>query len=214
MAGSSPAMTMVAKRISDAAIEQLDRHALRCADEADAYARAHRGWLLGELDTLGFELRGDRVDAAHGESEMIEPAIGNCRCPVGAVALRHRRNEDAGAAELEVDARLALLHGADHFGAEHFFEPLRYALRIGGAQVNVVPGDFGHEIFSSLDAFLLSSCAGLTRASMLTCRHISVDAAWIAGSSPAMTDPQTLTFSSATTRPTAARLSMRSLWAV
>ncbi len=50
-----------------------------------------------------------------------------------------RRDENIGAAELQIDALLALLHGPLDLGAEHFFEPLRHAFGIGRAQVNVVP---------------------------------------------------------------------------
>src|SRR5262249_23656407 len=60
------------------------------------------------------------------------------------VAGRDRRDEDVGAAELEVDARLALLHGADHLGAEHAFIPLGGRFGIGGSQMDVIPGVLNH----------------------------------------------------------------------
>ena len=79
------------------------------------------------------------VDAADRETEVIEAAIGYARRRIGAVAVRHRSDEDIGAAKLEIDARLAVLRAAQNLGAEHFLEPLRHGLRIGGAQMNVVP---------------------------------------------------------------------------
>src|ERR1700692_1830281 len=72
----------------DGTVEQLDRHALRGADEADAHARPNRRRLAGELDALGLEIGGDRIDAAHGKPEMIETAVGRGRGSVDAVAGR------------------------------------------------------------------------------------------------------------------------------
>src|ERR1700704_4853298 len=106
------------------AVEQLNRDAFGCAQEGDARARPHRGGLAGELDALGLELGHDRVDAAHREAEMIEALIGRDRGRVDAVAGRHRRAEHIRAAELEVDARLALLHGAAPPGTENPLKPL------------------------------------------------------------------------------------------
>src|SRR5581483_3002903 len=142
MPGTRPGMTD--KDVLDCSIQQLDRDAFRRLDEADSHPRPHRGRLAGEFDALGLEIGCDRVDAADRKPEMIEAAIGDRRRRVGAVTVRHRRDEDVGAAELQIDARLALLHGADDLGAEHFLEPLRHRLRIGRAQVNVIPGEFGH----------------------------------------------------------------------
>src|ERR1700722_10057881 len=135
---------------SDVAIQQLDRDAFRAADEAHPRAGPHRGRLAGELDALGFEICRDGVDAADREAEMIESAIRCGRRRVDAVAGFDRRDEDVGAAEFEIDARLALLHGADHLGAEFLLEPLRHAIRIGGAQMNVVPRILRHWRFSLL----------------------------------------------------------------
>ena len=126
------------------AIEQLDRHPLRRAQEGDAHARPHRGRLPGELDALGLELRDHGVDAGDREPEVIEALVGRDRRRIDAVAGRDWRDEDVGAAELEVDARLALLHGADHLGAEHAFIPLGGRFGIGGAQMDVVPGVLDH----------------------------------------------------------------------
>src|SRR5262249_60704623 len=139
------------KRLSSApmhsgrvAIEQLDRHAFGGAQEGDAHPRAHRGGVTGELDTLGLELGDHGVDAADREPEMIEALVGRDRRRIDAIAGRHRRDEDVGAAELEVDARLALLHGADHLGAEHAFIPLAGRFGIGGSQMDVVAGVLDH----------------------------------------------------------------------
>src|SRR5262249_51179745 len=87
------------------AIEQLDRNPLRSADEADAQARPHGGGLLGELTALGLELGGNRVDAVHPQTEMLEPAIGDFGGWIMPIAFG---DVDIDAADLEVDARLAV----------------------------------------------------------------------------------------------------------
>ena len=58
------------------ALEELDRNALRPSDEADAHAGADSGRLFRELDALGPDLGGDRVDVFNGQPEMIETLIG------------------------------------------------------------------------------------------------------------------------------------------
>src|SRR4051812_25441922 len=130
------------------AVEQLDRDALRGPQEGDAHAGAHRGGLPAELGALGLELGDDRIDAAHHQPEMIEALIGRGRRRVDAVAGGHRRNEDIGTAELEVNARLVPLHGADDLGAEHLFVVAGGRLRIRAAQVDMVVGELGHRLFS------------------------------------------------------------------
>src|SRR5215510_222174 len=75
---------------------------------------------------------------------MVEALIGRPRRGIDAVASRDRGDEDVGAAELEVDARLALLHAADDLGAEYALEPLRGRLRVRAAQVDVIPGVCRH----------------------------------------------------------------------
>ena len=97
------------------------------------------------FDALGLQLGGDRVDAGDRQPEMVEALVRRRRRRVDAVAGLDRGDEDVGAADLQVDARRALLHGADHFGAQHLLEPLRGRLRIGAAQMDVVPGEFGHD---------------------------------------------------------------------
>src|SRR4051794_16158619 len=79
---------------------------------------------------------------------MVEALIGRGGRGIDAVAGCDRRDEDVGAAELEVDARLALLHAADDLSAEHALEPLRGRLRIRAAQVDVIPGVGRHVGFS------------------------------------------------------------------
>src|SRR5438094_9507621 len=85
------------------ALEQLDRNALRPTDEADAHAGPDGGRLLRELDALGPDLGGDRVDVFHGQAEMVETLIGRHRRGVDAVAGGDRRDEYVGAAKLDVD---------------------------------------------------------------------------------------------------------------
>src|SRR4051795_714647 len=81
---------------------------------------------------------------------MVEALIGRGGRGIDAIAGRDRRDEDVGAAELEVDARLALLHAADDLGAEHALEPVRGRLRVRAAQVNVIPGVGRHWLFPSV----------------------------------------------------------------
>src|SRR5262249_47953255 len=117
---------------------------LRPAEEADAHARPNRGRLFGEHDALGLELGGHRVDAADREPEMIKALAGCGRSRIDAVARLDRREEDVGAAELEIDARLALLHRADQLRTKHALEPLSGCLRVRAAQVDMIPGVGGH----------------------------------------------------------------------
>src|SRR6266403_1446993 len=122
------------------ALEQLDRDALRPADETDADARPNGRRLLGELHALGLDLGGHRVDVFYRQPEMIEPLIGRLRRRVDAVAGRNRRDEHVGAAELDVDPPGA----TDDHAAEDIFEPGRGRLRVGTAQMDMIPGDYRH----------------------------------------------------------------------
>src|SRR5258706_9723770 len=81
------------------ALEQLNRDALRAADEADPDSRPNGRRLLRELDALGFDLGGHRVDVFYRQPEMIEPLIGRLRRRVDALAGRNRRDDHVGAAE-------------------------------------------------------------------------------------------------------------------
>src|SRR6185437_10636079 len=103
-------------------------------------------WLLGKLDALRLQIGGDCVYAAYRQAEMIKPLIGRHRRRIDAVAGFDFRNENLCPAQLEIDARLALLRRADHFGAEHALEPLRGRFRIRAAQVNVIPRVIRHDV--------------------------------------------------------------------
>src|SRR5690242_6047821 len=75
---------------------------------------------------------------------MVETLIWRGGRRVDAVSRRNLRGEDHGAAEPDIDARLALLRRADDLGAEHLLEPPCRSLRIGRPQVNMVPGKAWH----------------------------------------------------------------------
>src|SRR5260221_1564847 len=122
------------------ALEQLDRDALRAADEADADSRPNGRRLLRELHALGLDLRGHRIDVFYCQPEMIEPLVGRLRRRVDAVAGRDRCDEQIGSAELDVDPPGA----TDDHAAEDIFEPGRSRLRVGTAQVDMIPGDYRH----------------------------------------------------------------------
>src|SRR5713226_9551109 len=122
------------------ALEQLDRDALRAADEADADSRPNGRRLLRELHALGLDLRGHRIDVFYCQPEMIEPLVGRLRRRVDAVAGRDRCDEHVSAAELDVDPPGA----TDDHAAEDIFKPGRSRLRIGTAQVDMIPGDYRH----------------------------------------------------------------------
>src|SRR6266436_7653309 len=122
------------------ALEQLDRDALRPSDEADTDARPNGRRLLCELHTLGLDLGGHRIDVFYRQPEMIEPLIGRLRRRVDAVAGRDWRDEYVGTAELDVDPSGA----ADDHAAEDIFKPGRRRLRVGTAQVDMIPGDYRH----------------------------------------------------------------------
>src|SRR6266478_2604100 len=122
------------------ALEQLDRDALRAADEADADSRPNGCRLLRELHTLGLDLGGHRINVFYRQPEMIEPLIGRLRRCVDAVAGRDRRDEYVGTAELDVDPPGA----PDDYAAEDIFKPSRSRFRVGTAQVDMIPGDYRH----------------------------------------------------------------------
>src|SRR5258706_15476886 len=85
------------------ALEQLDRDALRAAEEADADARPNGRRLLRELHALGLDLGGHRIDAFYRQPEMIDPLIGRLRRRLHAAAGRNPREEHVGTAELDGD---------------------------------------------------------------------------------------------------------------
>src|SRR5258708_34892718 len=148
---------------SGIAVDQLDRDPLRRAQEGNTHAGANRGGLPAELGALGLELGDDRIDAAHQEPEMIEALIGRNRRRIDAVARRHRRDEYIGAAKLEVNARLAALHGADHLGAEHAFVVAGGRLRIRAAQMDVIVSELGHHGLPSVAVYKSPSQSPLLR---------------------------------------------------
>src|SRR5580700_11394717 len=142
-------MTWESSRVFLVALQQLDRDSLRAADEADAHAWAYRGRLAGELDALGLDLGCDRVDVFDRQAEMIEALIGRGGRRVDAVALLDLGDEDIGATELDVDAPGA----ADDDAAEYILKPRRGRLRIGAAQMDVIPGDDRHGLILPLVCF-------------------------------------------------------------
>src|SRR6476646_8266475 len=117
-------------RVFLVALEQLDRDALRAADEADADSRPNGRRLLRELHALGLDLGGHRVDVLYRQSEMIEPLVRRYWRRMDAVTRIYRCDEHIGAAELDVDTPGA----ADDLAAENIFEPGSHCLRIGTAQ--------------------------------------------------------------------------------
>src|SRR5690349_2139778 len=119
------------------ALEQFDRDALRAADEADPYTRADGLRLARELDTLGLDLGRDSVDVLYRQTKVVEALIGRDWRRVDAVAGLDLGDEYIGSAEFDVDASRATNDGA----AEHILEPSRGRLRIGAAQMDVIPGD-------------------------------------------------------------------------
>ncbi len=122
------------------ALQELDRNALRPADEADAHPGPDSGRLLRELDALGLDLGGDRVDVFHGQAEMVETLIGRHRRGIDAVARSDGRDEHIGATEFDVDPPRA----TDDLASENVLQPCGGALGIGAAQMNMVPGDGRH----------------------------------------------------------------------
>src|SRR5262245_52729824 len=95
--------------------------------------------LLGKFDAFLPEIGRDCIDARDRKAEMVETLIGRDRRRIDAVTGIDLGQKDLGSAEPDVHAWLALLRRADHFGAEHALEPLRGGLRIGCAQVNMIP---------------------------------------------------------------------------
>jgi hypothetical protein len=65
-----------------ATFEQLDRHALRRTNKADAHAGPHCGRLLGELDAFVLEVGGDGIDVGNAKAKWSRP-----RCVIMGAAL-------------------------------------------------------------------------------------------------------------------------------
>ncbi|MEY9286412.1 hypothetical protein ABIA03_007604 [Bradyrhizobium yuanmingense] len=119
------------------ALEQLDRDAFGPADEADAYAGTNGRRLARERDTLGLDFGGDRVDVFHRQAEMVEALMRVRRWRAdGAVALEWR-DEDPGSAEVHVDSS----RRAHDLATKDVLQPGRGGLRIGAAQMDVIPSD-------------------------------------------------------------------------
>jgi hypothetical protein len=70
------------------------------------------------------------------------------RACAGLRVARDIEEEDVGPAELQVDARLAALVGADHLGAEHRLEIAGHAFRVQREEMDVVEGVLRHDIVS------------------------------------------------------------------
>src|SRR5262245_65547198 len=95
--------------------------------------------LLGELDALLPEIGRDCIDARDRKAEMVETLIRRDWRRIDAVTGIDLCKKDHGATKPDVHAWLALLCRADHLCAEHALEPLRGGIRIGRAQVNMIP---------------------------------------------------------------------------
>src|SRR4026209_2663991 len=106
--------------------------------------------LLGEIDTLLPEIGRDCINARNRKAEMVEALIRRDRRRIDAVTGIDLGQEDHGAPEPDVHARLSLLRRTDHLGAKHALEPLRGGVRIGRAQMNVIPLIVWHWSFSVL----------------------------------------------------------------
>src|ERR1700757_3690268 len=127
-------------RVLLVALQKLDRDSLRAADETDAHAGADRCRLLGELDALGLDLGCDRVDVFHRQPKMVEPLIGRHGRGIDAAARLDLGNEHVGAAELDIDP----VRSADDDAAQDVLKPCRGRLRVGAAQMDMIPGDDWH----------------------------------------------------------------------
>ena len=67
---------MIGSGVFGIAVEQLDRNALRAAQEANLDPGPGNGRLRGELDALFLQIGGDGVDAGDRQAEMVEALIG------------------------------------------------------------------------------------------------------------------------------------------
>ena len=93
-------------------------------------------------------LGGDRIDVLDRQSEVVEPLMGMTRGRADTVAGCDRCNENHRAPEFDVDAAGA----TNNLPAEDVFKPGGHCLRIGTAQMNVVPGHYRHT-FPPIDDF-------------------------------------------------------------
>src|SRR5262249_22754981 len=113
-------------------------------DERDTDARPWRLGAAGELGALRLEVGAHLVDLLHGQPEMVEPLVRVLGQRLGPRVLAHIQDEDVRAAELQVDARLALLRGAVYLRAEHALVECSRRLRIGREQMDMVEGVAWH----------------------------------------------------------------------
>src|ERR1700742_5311662 len=118
-------------------LEQFDRDALRPPDEANPDPWPYCRGILGEFHALGLDLGGYRVDVLYRQPEMIEALVGRHRRGINTVAGRHGGDEHVGTAQLDVDSAGT----ADDLPTQDVAEPGGHCLRIGTAQVDMVPGD-------------------------------------------------------------------------
>src|SRR5215831_4820671 len=139
------------RRSVRAALEQLDRHSLRTAQEGDAHPWPDGGGLHCELGALGLELGHDGIDFRHRQPAMVEALIGSLRWWIDFGVRQDLGHENVGATDLEIDARLALLQRADHLSAKHARVECGCRLKIGAAQVNVVVCELGHAVLPRCD---------------------------------------------------------------
>src|SRR5262245_25949075 len=125
-------------------VEQFDRDSLWPAQKANLDSRTRGVRLLRELHTLFSEIRRDGIDSRDGKAEMIETLIGGGRRRIDTISRRDLGRKDHRSSKPDIDAWLALLRRADHLCAEHALKPLRHALRIRSAQMDVIPGKIRH----------------------------------------------------------------------
>src|SRR5262245_59248963 len=88
-------------------LQQLDRDAFGSGEEGDARSGPDRHRFTREDRALGFEVGADGVDVFDLQPEMIEALVGMRRPCAGLRIAADVKDEDVGAAEFQVDARLA-----------------------------------------------------------------------------------------------------------
>src|SRR5262245_48962001 len=125
-------------------LQQLDGDALGSAEKGDARSRANGLRTAGKGGALGLEFGAGCIDVGHLQSEVIETLVGMAGTRHGPGVLADVQDEDIGAAEFEVDARLALRQAADHFGPEHALVEGGRRFGVAAEEVDVVEGELGH----------------------------------------------------------------------
>src|SRR5262245_58884260 len=130
------------------ALQKLYRHAVRSSDKSDTRTWADRYRLPAEYRALRFELSADGVNVFNLKAEVIKALVWMCWANAGLRIAADIQDEDVGTTKLKVDAWLALLHAADHLGAEHALIKGSRCLGVPSEKMDMVESELVHDLLA------------------------------------------------------------------